>query len=297
MPTANGSHERVVPLTHRSYASPIPSTRPRGTGTSAGPTAREQHPARAATTATSHAPRTPSRVPRRSACPASRPASAGGVHEVVQPPIANWSAVMDTRGARPAGSPPATSAIRATTAPSSSDGNGWTRRTRRRPGDGGRARALRSGSSTQRVDGRRARWRDAPGARGRRLVRRRRARGSSRPGTRSAAGARPATWDRIPGTSAHSATAGTISRPCGVLADRGGRAAAGSEHAFEFPFAQPSSAGSPRPPGRRRGGWPRRASSPPPRRRSGSAWSARRARYSVGSADRPVAPTGPPGRR
>ena len=46
------------------------------------------------------------------------------------------------------------------------------------------------------------------------------------------------TWERMPGTSAHSATAGHHEAALGVTADGRGRPAAGSEHPFEFPLRQ-----------------------------------------------------------
>ena len=89
---------------------------------------------------------------------------------------------------------------------------------------------------------------------------------------------------------------GTTSWPCGVAPDDRRRAAARSEHPFETALVEPGGALEvlddldDAAADRRR-----RASARRPRRRSGRrVWSARRARYSFGSADRPVAATLPP---
>ena len=195
------------------------------------------------------------------------PASRGASTTSLSDPIDACSAVIAIpRRTAVDGSAPATVATAATTRPSSRDGNGWVRRTR---------------PPARRRDGRR--------------VRRRRSRRSSRAGTRSGAHAHRAP---APGSRGRAHTAWSS----------GPRAA---------PWRRArSTAGGPPPEANTRSN--ARSSSRVARRKSAttltiprrittsrissavqasiwsSLWSARRARYSFGSADRPVAATVPP---
>ena len=98
-------------------------------------------------------------------------------------PIANCSDIIESpRRTATAGPPPASSATAATTRPSRTDGKGWTSRI----------------SARESLDG---------------SIRRRRARGSSRPGSRSGAGDRRPSGHGCPAPARYRATAGIIWRP------------------------------------------------------------------------------------
>ena len=106
-----------------------------------------------------------------------------------------------------------------------------------------------------------------------------------------------ATWDRIPGTSAQRATAGTISRPWAsfpIVAGGPPPEANTRSNSCSLSFAAARKSSTTRTTPRRM------ATSRIISAAQASIWSsdcsARRARYSVVSAERPVAPTGPPGR-
>src|SRR5687767_14204675 len=147
--------------------------------------------------------------------PGLSPASRDASTKSLAAPIPNWSSVIETpRTSAAASVPPATSATAATTAPSSSDGNGWTSRT------SPRSRSPDAGPGPSDVD-------ELGEARNQVLD-------QSRPTIGDLRAAPRHEREQRDGRNHQASFA--------VPADGRGRPTAGCEHAFEFPFAEPGRA-------------------------------------------------------
>src|SRR5215218_2558564 len=191
----------------------MPSTMPANAASHGPPTNARRIPAAAAATATIVAARTLIR-PAGIGLPALCPASLGASTTSLTVPIAHWRSVIDTPRASATGAPPpATIATSATTTPSRTDGNGWTSRAVAATSRTARPTGMSARSDVDQLVEVRHEVVDQPVAPVRDL---RADPGDERP-------QRHRGDDEVPGT---------------ILADRGGRSAAGCEHPFEFGLVQ-----------------------------------------------------------